>query len=49
MEFQLRIAGVTIIREPGFGWASSMAIKAAQSLRESRGGSVGGVALEVAG
>ena len=29
--FQLRIVGVTAIREPGFGRASSIAIGAAQS------------------
>jgi hypothetical protein len=45
--FQLRVVGVTAIKEPSFGRASSIAIGAAQSrrldscsLRESRGGSI---------
>ena len=38
--FQLRVVGVTAIREPGFGRASSIEIGPSQSLREFRGGSI---------
>jgi hypothetical protein len=38
--FQLRLVGVTAIREPGFCRASSMEVGAPQSLWELRGGSI---------
>jgi len=38
--FQLRVVEVTAIRKPGFGRAASIEIRAPQSLREFRGGSM---------